>query len=377
MSRDVQSSPLARDLLEADVKHMARALALAERGRGRTAPNPLVGAVVVDDEGVVVGRGAHERAGEPHAEIHALNDAGDRARGATLYCTLEPCSHSGRTGPCAPRVVAAGIRRAVVAIQDPNPLVAGRGLAMLREQGVAVVVGVLQSEAARLNGPFFTAMTRRRPFVTMKIALSADWRIAESGGRPARLTGATADRFVHRDRAEVDAVAAGSGTVLADDPALTPRYAYRYRPLTRVIFDSRLRTPPQARLLSTLDAGPVIIMGTTSAANAAPDAVRRLEGAGARLELFDAAEPLSARLERLLARGVTSVVVEGGAALHRAFWDARLVDRVQIYVTGRLLGDGGVPWLPHSVLASGPLTDVTARFVGEDIVIEAYVHRPD
>jgi pyrimidine deaminase RibD-like protein len=163
---------------ESDEFYMARALALAERGRGSASPNPLVGAVIVDADGVIVGRGAHLRAGEAHAEIHAIADAGDRARGATLYCTLEPCSHTGRTGPCAPRVIEAGILRAVVATADPNPQVAGRGLQLLAAAGLDVRVGVMAAEAEALNRAFFTVMRRRRPFVTMKVALSADGRVA-------------------------------------------------------------------------------------------------------------------------------------------------------------------------------------------------------
>src|SRR4051794_7579240 len=190
---------------------MSRALALAERGRGRTSPNPMVGAVVVDGEGVVVGRGAHEFVGGPHAEVHALRDAGPRARGATLYCTLEPCSHIGRTGACAPIVVEAGIARVVVATADPNPLVNGAGLAILRERGIIVTTGVLEREAQALNAPFFTVMRRQRPFITIKIALSADDRIAARPGVRTALTGPSAARLIHRDRAEVDALAVGSG----------------------------------------------------------------------------------------------------------------------------------------------------------------------
>ena len=181
-----------------DVAHMARALLLAERGRGRTSPNPMVGAVVVDDEGVIVGRGAHERAGGPHAEIVALADAGERARGATLYCTLEPCSHTGRTGPCAPRVVEAGIRRAVIAIEDPNPRVSGRGLEYLRSQGVDALVGVMAEEAWRLNRAFFTYITDGRPFVTLKAALSLDGMVAARRGARTALTGPEGNALVHQ-----------------------------------------------------------------------------------------------------------------------------------------------------------------------------------
>ena len=364
---------------------MSRALALAERGRGRTSPNPMVGAVIVDQEGVVVGRGSHEFAGGPHAEIHALADAGSRARGATLYCTLEPCCHVGRTGPCAPRVAEAGIRRAVIATEDPNPLVAGGGLSYLRGCGVEVSVGAGGEAARRQNVAFFTAVRRHRPFVTMKVALSLDARVTGPAGTRSHFTGEAADRAVHRQRAEVDAIAVGSGTILADDPLLTVRGVYRYRPLVRVVFDGRLRTPASARLLSTLDAGPVIIMSTASAVRAASGKVRELEDAGARIEPIDieddgpsgATVPLEAAFRRLAGLGVTSVIVEGGPSLHQALWAGGLVDRVQAFVTPRPAGDLGTHWLAYEVLPFSTLADVTAIPVGDDVLIEGHVHRTD
>jgi diaminohydroxyphosphoribosylaminopyrimidine deaminase/5-amino-6-(5-phosphoribosylamino)uracil reductase len=361
----------------ADTFYMARALALAERGRGQTSPNPLVGSVIVDAEGVVVGRGAHLFAGGPHAEIQALEDAGDMARGATLYCTLEPCCHTGRTGPCAPEIVDAGIARAVIASEDPNPLVAGGGIAHLRARGIDVTVGVARAEAERMNRPFFKRITRHRPFVIMKAATSLDGRIAAAAGARTALTCAAADRLIHRQRAEVDAIAVGSETVLADDPLLTARGAYRSRPLVRVIFDRRLRTPPAARVLSTLDAGPVIIMGTPSAADADPGRIRALVSAGARVELLRPPESLRASLELLASEGVTSLVVEGGAALHGAFWTAGIVDSVDIYVTPRTLGPGGVAWVPFPILSSGLVSELSTVPVGEDVRIQGYVHRAD
>ncbi len=291
--------------------YMALALALAERGRGRTSPNPLVGAVVVDREGVVVGRGAHEIAGGPHAEVYALEDAGARARGATLYCTLEPCSHTGRTGPCAPLVVEAGIVRAVVAIEDPNPRVSGAGFGYLRARGVDVRGGVGSDAAERLNAPFLSVMRRGRPFVTVKVALSRDGCIAAEPGVRTALTGPSANRYIHRERAEVDALAVGSGTLLADDPQLTARGAFRYRPLTRVVFDSRLRTPPTAKLLSTRRAGPVIIMSTPSTAERQP-------GSGARPDRCRCADrarrrrPAAGRRARTAGRAGYHVAPRGG-----------------------------------------------------------------
>lgn len=362
-----------------DQLHMARALALAERGRGRTNPNPMVGAVVVDVEGVVVGRGSHEYAGGPHAEIHALAEAGERARGATLYCTLEPCSHTGRTGPCAPRVVDAGIRRAVIAVQDPNPLVSGRGMAYLRERGVEVVEGVHRDAATALNAPFFSVIRRGRPFVTMKIALSQDDRVAAGRGVRTALTGPAANRYIHRERAEVDAIAVGSESVLVDDPLLTARGAYRRRPLIRLIFDRRLRTPPTARLLSTLESGPIMIVGAEPRTPAGQQRADALVRAGARLQLL--AEPaaggfLRTAFSSLPALGVMSVIVEGGPTLHGAIWDAGLVDRVQVFRTPRPLGEAGVRWIPGRV-ALEALTDARTLVLGDDVLIEGHVHRID
>jgi diaminohydroxyphosphoribosylaminopyrimidine deaminase/5-amino-6-(5-phosphoribosylamino)uracil reductase len=359
----------------ADTAFMARALLLAERGRGRTSPNPMVGALVVDDDGVIVGRGAHEVAGGPHAEVRALSDAGGRARGATLYCTLEPCSHAGRTGPCAPLVVESGIRRVVAAIEDPNPRVNGRGLAYLRAHGVDVCVGVLREEAERLNRPFFTVMRCGRPHVTMKAALSADGRVAAGPGLRTLLTGPEAGVLIHRERAEVDAIAVGSNTVLVDDPLLTARGAYRYRPLTRVVFDRRLRLPPAARLLSTLPDGPIVVLTLPLSSDERRRRADALVDAGAAIEVVEAEAFLRAGLSQLVPRGVTSLIVEGGPALQTALWQESLVDRVQLYVTPHVLGAGGIAWidLPSGVLAT--LEDLTVVPVGDDVKIEGHVHR--
>src|SRR5258708_22196284 len=227
-----------------DSHFMRKALALAERGRGRTSPNPMVGALVVDGDGVIVGRGSHGIAGGRHAEVIALEEAGARAQGATLYCTLEPCSHTGRTGPCAPAVVQAGIRRAVIAIEDPNLLVQGRGLAHLRDRGIEVTVGVEHAAAARQKAAVLTAMRRGRPHVILKAALSLDGRLAAAPGVRTRLTGAAANRRVRPQRGAVDAIGAGSGTLLAGDPPLPPRGPSRGRPVTRLSSSRAPRTLP-------------------------------------------------------------------------------------------------------------------------------------
>jgi diaminohydroxyphosphoribosylaminopyrimidine deaminase / 5-amino-6-(5-phosphoribosylamino)uracil reductase len=360
-------------VVNTDQQFMDRAFFHAARGRGRTSPNPLVGAVVVSPAGVIVGQGYHERAGESHAEVRALAEAGARARGSTLYCSLEPCCHQGRTGPCVARIVEAGVARVVAAAADPNPLVSGRGFAFLNEHGVAVDVGLGAKTAVALNEAFFTLMQEGRPFVVLKAATSLDGRIAEAPGRRTLLTSAVANRHAHRMRAEVDAIGVGVGTVLSDDPALTARGAYRERPLTRVIFDRRLRTPPQAHVLSTRDAGPVIIVTTAAAADMT--ALRApLEDRGAEIEV--AGQTFRSALQRLGARHVGSLLLEGGAALHAGAWDEGLVDFVRLYVTPRVLGSAGVPLLLDRPFRSAELRDRRIEPLGPDVLIEGYVHRP-
>jgi diaminohydroxyphosphoribosylaminopyrimidine deaminase/5-amino-6-(5-phosphoribosylamino)uracil reductase len=354
--------------------YMERALFLAERGRGRTSPNPLVGAVVVTPDGVVVGQGFHERAGEAHAEVRALEMAGERARGATMFCTLEPCCHRGRTGPCVARLVDAGVARVVAASDDPNPLVDGRGFAYLRARGVDVEVGVGRSAAVALNQPFFTRMREGRPFVILKAATSLDGRIAAAPGQRTALTSAAADRHAHRFRAEVDAIGVGVGTIIADDPLLTARHVYRERPLTRVIFDRSLRTPLAARVLSTQAAGPVIIV--TTAAGAARAEVRtRLEEHGAIIEIARD-DSLRAALRPLGDREIGSLLLEGGAAVHAAAWDEGLVDYVRLYVTPHVIGAGGVALLDGRPFSSANLLGRHAEALGPDELIEGYVHGP-
>jgi diaminohydroxyphosphoribosylaminopyrimidine deaminase / 5-amino-6-(5-phosphoribosylamino)uracil reductase len=353
---------------------MDRALSLAARGRGRTSPNPLVGAVIVSDDGVIAGQGFHRRAGEPHAEVLALQEAGARARGATLYCTLEPCCHVGRTGPCVTGIVAAGIARVVAAIQDPNPLVNGKGFEYLRTHDVDVQVGLGAPAALALNQPFFTLIRDRRPFVILKAAMSADGYLSEAPGRRTELTSAAGVRHAHRLRAEVDAIGVGAGTVLVDDPRLTARGAFRERPLTRVIFDRRLRTPPGASVLSTRSLGPVIII--TSAASARNRALREpLEAQGAEVDAA-ADDTFRAALDRLAARQVESLLLEGGAALHAAAWDEGVVDFVRLYVAPRAIGSRGVPFLEGRAFRSADLVDRRVEMLGPDTLIEGYVHGP-
>ena len=333
---------------DADTKWMRRALFHARRGVGVTTPNPSVGATVVTDEGVPVGDGVTGPAGQAHAEVHALDEAGEAARGATLYCTLEPCAHTGRTGPCPERIIASGIRRVVAAMEDPFPLVAGRGFAALRAAGIEVEIGVERDAAARLNQPFLTAVRHRRPFVIAKVATSLDGRIAAAPGVRTSITSAAALRHAQVVRARVDAIGVGAETILTDDPLLTAREVFRERPLTRVIFDRRGRVPPSAAVFSTTGDGPVIVV---------------------RSELADA-------MRDLVDQGIHSLLLEGGAALHAAVWDAGLVDYVQLYVAPVWLGEHGVRWLDGRRFSTMNLHHRRVEPLGPDVLIEGYVHRP-
>jgi diaminohydroxyphosphoribosylaminopyrimidine deaminase/5-amino-6-(5-phosphoribosylamino)uracil reductase len=365
--------------METHRSYMRRALLLARRGRGRTSPNPMVGAVVVTPDGVVAGSGYHEAAGLPHAEVIALDAASWRARGATLYCTLEPCCHVGRTGPCTTRIRDAGIVRVVAAATDPNPRVAGGGFSQLRAEGIEVIEGVCEAEAAALNAAFFTWIRTGRPHVTLKVAVTLDNRV--NGGAAERLliTSAAANRRIHRDRSAVDAIAVGSSTIVADDPLLTPREAFRTRPLTRVIFDRRFRTSPAARVFSTANTGPIVIVTTATAVKGNPERARALEHAGAEIEALHGGDQgrISAALGRLGGRDITSLIVEGGPTLHRAFCAAGLVDAAQVFVAPRCApGIAGLPWLDERELRAAALVPVRVRQQGPDVEID-YVHRAD
>lgn len=322
----------------ADHAYMARALQLAERGLYTTAPNPRVGCVIVKD-GTVVGEGWHAVAGGPHAEVHALAQAGEKARGATVYVTLEPCSHHGRTPPCAEALIAAGVDRVVAAMEDPNPLVAGKGLQRLREQGIPVASGLLQAQAQRLNPGFIRRMREDRPYVRCKLAMSLDGRTAMASGESKWITGAAAREDVQRLRARSCAIVTGVGTVLADDPNLTVRFplpgGHQRQPL-RVVLDPRLSMPVTSRLLG--QPGGVIVV--TACNEAGPR--QMLEQAGAEvvhlphgLDHVD----LEATLRLLAARQVNEVLVETGATLSGAMLQADLIDELVIYMAPLLMGD--------------------------------------
>ncbi len=357
-----------------DARHMARALQLARRGLNTTDPNPRVGCVVVKD-GVVLGEGWHERAGEPHAEVHALNAAGAKARGATAYVTLEPCCHHGRTPPCSLALIRAGVRRVVAAMRDPNPAVAGKGIEELERHGIATHVGFMQAEAEALNPGFVSRMRRGRPFVRIKLAASLDGRTALAGGESKWITGEPARLDVQKWRARSSAILTGVGTVLADDPRMNVREIPTSRQPLRVVLDSAFRMPPTAQILRT--AGSTLVVGTRSD----PERAAALRAAGAEIAILPHAQKqvdLKALMQLLAAREINEVTVEAGATLVGALLREGLADEVIVYYAPHLLGSDarGMFTLPPLLQMADRIglgiTDV--RAVGKDWRVIAKVN---
>jgi len=345
---------------------MRRALRLAARGAGRTSPNPMVGAVLVRDDEVIA-EGWHQRAGEPHAEAIALERAGERARGATLYLNLEPCAHQGRTPPCATAVIGAGVARVVAAMRDPDPRVDGRGLRAIRDAGIEAESGVLEAEARRLNEGFISRVERGRPFVLLKLATTIDGRVAVAGRR--YLSGKSAIKEVHRLRDRYDAVMVGVGTVLADDPELTVREVKGRDPL-RVVLDAEARTPPAAKVVRSLDPQRTIIF---VARDADQRRTKRLRDAGVLLATLPRAEPdgldVSAGLRWLAEHGVNTVLSEGGPHVAASLLRDKVVDRVLFIVTP-VAGGPGVPAI-EGLAAPVELASLRAKRLGSDVLLEA------
>lgn len=358
-----------------DEQFMDRALEVAARGDYATSPNPMVGALVVGD-GEVVAAGWHRRAGEAHAEVDALQRAGDAARGATLYVTLEPCSHQGRTPPCVDAIVAAGVSRVVAAMLDPNPQVSGRGIAALRERGIEVVVGVREAKARRLNEFYVKWVTTGLPFVTAKFAMSLDGRIATHTGDSKWITSDEARLEVHRLRHAHDAILVGANTVIRDDPNLTTRLPDGGRSPLRVVVDSRLRVPVEARIFRQA-AGDVLVATSDRARG---DRVRRFQEAGIAVRVFPHREGRVGLLDllRFLGRSERiSLLVEGGSTVHGSAFDEGLVDKVVAIVAPRIIGGaeapGAVGGRGVDRLVDAPLLrDVEVRRVGPDIVVTGY-----
>ena len=325
------------------VDAMQRALQLAKRGLGRVEPNPPVGAVIVNAHGQLVGEGWHARFGGPHAEVAALAQAGERARGATLYVTLEPCAHSGKTPPCAPQVVAAGIRKVVVAAPDPAPHTSGRGLQRLTDAGIDTEVGLLGEEAARLIAPFTKLMTRGLPWVHAKWAMTLDGKLATSTGDSKWISSEQSRQIVHELRGRMDAIVVGIGAALADDPQLTARPPGPRTP-TRIVIDSQARLPLDSHLVRTARDVPVIL---AAAQQASADRCNQLRSAGVEVLQFDSGDatgvPLDQLLKSLGQRKLTNLLVEGGARLLGSFFDARFIDEVHAFIAPALAGGANAP----------------------------------
>ncbi len=358
-----------------DETYMRRAIVLAERGAGWTTPNPMVGAVIVKD-GRIIGEGWHRRYGEAHAERNALQSCTESPAGAVLYVTLEPCCHHGKQPPCTDAILEAGIRRVAVGSGDPNPLVAGKGVEILRAGGVTVDTGVLKEECDALNPVFFHFIQTKRPYVVMKYAMTMDGKIATRTGASQWITGKAARQRVHQDRHRYSAIMAGVGTVLADDPLLTCRMEGGKNPV-RIICDSRLRTPPDSRIVRTAREVPTIL----AAAAPPPERRKALEDAGC--PVWDLPGPegrvdLNALMDRLGAQGIDSVLLEGGGELNWAALHSGIVQKVQAYIAPKLFGGTAAKSPIAGLGVETPaqavrLVRTTVTQIGEDFLLESEV----
>ncbi|KUG03775.1 diaminohydroxyphosphoribosylaminopyrimidine deaminase [hydrocarbon metagenome] len=328
---------------EFDQKYMQRALELASKARGRTSPNPMVGAVIVKD-GQIIGEGYHQKAGTPHAEIHALKNARHKARGASLYVSLEPCCHHGKTPPCTDAIIEAGIQRVIIAVLDPNPKVAGKGAKILQEAGIEIRVGVMEEAAVYLNEIFFKHIQKGIPFVAIKTAMTLDGKIAARTGDSRWVTGPEARKYVHRLRNTYDAILVGIGTVLADNPRLNTRLDEEAgRDPIRLIIDSCLELPLDSVIARSSREQPTIIFcGTDSDDKRAQD-LAALGVEIIKLELEEDQVPLSTVMSILASREITSVLVEGGAEINASFIKQKLVDKLYWFIAPKIIGGRGAP----------------------------------
>ena len=354
---------------------MRRALELASKACGQTSPNPLVGAVLVKDSNIV-GEGWHQCAGTPHAEIHALEQAGKQAEGSTLYVTLEPCCHCGRTGPCSEAVIGSGVVRVVVAMTDPNPQVSGQGITALKASGIEVVTGVLADEAARMNEAFIKWISTGMPFITLKTAMSLDGKIATQTGNSKWITGELARQRVHEYRNFSDAILTGIGTVLADDPELTTRLPGGGRSPIRVIVDRQARTPLDSKVL--LNNGSRVIIAVSDSSSKKSHA--KLRQCGAEILLVPGTEnrlDLSFLLCELGRRQITTVLVEAGSALNASLLQENLVDKLLVFIAPKIIGGKSAPGPIggigiNSIDEALLLEDLTVERFGDDVMLSAY-----
>ncbi|MGD9948439.1 MAG: bifunctional diaminohydroxyphosphoribosylaminopyrimidine deaminase/5-amino-6-(5-phosphoribosylamino)uracil reductase RibD [Desulfobulbus sp.] len=358
---------------------MRLALNEAEKGLGRTAPNPAVGAIIVN-HGEIVGRGYHKKAGTPHAEINAIHDAGDAAKGGTIYVTLEPCNHTGRTPPCTQAILQAGLRQVVIGAMDPNPRVVGGGADFLRSEGVEVACGILEEECRDLIRSFVKHSSTGLPWVIMKAGLSLDGKIAYQNGEGGVVTGPESSRLVHRLRDQVDAILVGVGTALIDNPSLTTRLDDKNdaRDPLRIVLDSHLRLSPKAKMLTQQSGAQTWIC---CGAEAPVEREEALIQAGAfihRLPLAEFGRPdLNTLLVFLGEQQLNSILVEGGSAVHGAFWRQGLVDELRLYYAPFFIGDKGVPLISGFTLDKRPMVSPVSRITlqqnGDDFLLRALI----
>lgn len=360
-------------MISLDEKMMKRAVRLAAKGVGRTVPNPAVGCVIVKD-GIIVGQGWHKKAGTPHAEVHALAMAGELARGADVYVTLEPCSHFGKTPPCADALVSAAVANVFVGMIDPNPLVSGKGVKKLESAGIRVVTGILEKECRALNLPFIKHVTSGLPYVTMKSAMTMDGKTAATCGDSKWITCKASRREVHRMRASVDAVLTGSGTLLADDPELTVRMAKGKNPI-RIVVDSRLQSPVNSRIMADARKSPVIIATLDNDG----EKVAPLVAKGAEILICEAkggGVDLHDLMKKLGSRGIQSVLLEAGERLCCEMLRSGLIDRFMLFYAPKLLGGEGKGLFAgfgvQLMRNAMPLSVKKISRIGDDILVEAY-----
>lgn len=361
---------------------MRRALRLAKKGYGRTSPNPAVGAVLVK-KGKIVGEGYHRKAGDAHAEVNAIRAAGKEARGADLYITLEPCSHYGKTPPCADAVVKAGIKKAFIAMIDPNPQVAGKGIKILESAGIEVKTGALEKEAKTLNEAFIKHITRGLPFVTLKAASTLDGRIATKTGESKWITGEAARKYVHRMRDCSDAIMVGIGTIKKDDPSLTTRLeGKKGKDPVRIVVDEKLDISPRARVVNGKSKAPLIVATTDRAAK---EKMRALENLGVKVIVFpslDGMVPLKPLMKKLGHMGINSLIIEGGSEVHASALKEGIVDKIAIFYAPKIMGGihsvslvGGEG--PELLAEAIEIEEVKTKKIGPDILLEGYIKKSD
>ncbi len=364
-----------------DRQFMRITLELADQAAGLTSPNPMVGAVIVSADGQIVGQGWHRKAGMPHAEVEALQEAGQSAQGGTLYVNLEPCCHHGRTPPCTDAIIKAGLSRVVAGMIDPNPAIAGSGLKRLRVQGIEVECGVLESEARFLNQAFITWNLLNRPFIIAKWAMTLDGRTASDSGDSKWISNDISRKYVHRIRSSVDAIAVGFGTVFFDDPRLDVRLDdYEGKQPTRIIFDGGLRTPIEARALKSSDRKTIIICTQF----ASKDRMKRLEDDGHQVLIVPGKKrvvDVTLAMTMLAEQGILSLLVEGGRQLHTSLLNARLVDKVIAFISPTLVGtETGSPPIvglgAFNMRQALHLKNVKTHMHGTDACIEGYLNLP-